>query len=672
MNAALLEGALRAHRVGNFTEAARLYTAILNADPSHFDALYSFGFLRFQTGEFEASEHLLGRAARINPGAPDLWFTRGCVFLRLRRESDALDAFDKALVLRPGFVEAALNRGALLLALKRADEALASFDTALASQPGMAQGWNNRGNALAELGRFAESVESYDRALALHPGLTEALINRGTASLALQRASEALADYERAAAAQPHNAEALAGRANALFELKRFEEAAETYRRVLAIAPDYPYALGHLAFCRAYCCDWREAEAHRAQLAAGIAAGARIVTPFQSLALVPAPEAQRRAAEIWTADKYPPSPAPPAQGLRYGHDRVRLAYLSADFGEHAVATLMAGVFAHHDRTRFETFAFSFAKTAPLQSAFEHFSDVSGETDAAIAGMLRTHEIDIAVDLMGFTGESRLGVFARKAAPVQVNYLGYAGTMGASYMDYLIADATVIPDDSGAHYSETVIRLPACFLPSDNRRAIAPKPTRTEAGLPEIGFVFCSFNNSYKFGAQSFAIWMRLLQAVDGAMLWLPQGNEAATRNLKREAEARGVAPDRLIFAPFAADASAHLARLSHADLFLDTFAYNAHSTASDALWAGVPLITCPGESFASRVAASALTAIGLPELIADSPESYEALALRLARDRDALAALRNRLARNRATQPLFDTARYTRNLEDAYFKMLAS
>ncbi len=678
MNDPLLQGAWRAHGAGDLAEAARLYGAILRANPSHSDALYSFGFLRFQNGEFEDAEQLLAKAARVNPRSADVWFTRGCVLIRLKRETEALDAFDRALALRPSFVEAALNRGALLLVLKRPEDALQSFDAALAANPTMHEAWNNRGNALAELGRPAEAVESYDRALALKPGFTETLVNRGTALLAAQRAEEARASYDEAAAANPGSAEAVAGTANALFELKRYEEAGEHYARALNFDPDYAYGIGHLAFCRLHCCDWRSLEDDKAQITAGLAAGKRVINPFQSLALLSSEEAQQQAAQIWVADKYPPYAQPLERGAQYRHDRVRLAYLSADFNDHAVSTLMAGVFEQHDRERFETFAISFARSESagrkrLEAAFAHFIDVSDMSDAEIAELLRAREIDIAVDLMGFTGECRPGIFARRPAPIQVNYLGFAGTMGAPYVDTIIADETVIPEHARRHYSERIVTLPACYLPADRTRKISqPKPSREEAGLPAKGFVFCSFNNSYKFTPTMFDIWMRLLRGVDGSVLWLPRSNPAAMRNLAREAENRGVPAERLVFAPFVGHADEHLARLALADLFLDALPYNAHATASDALWAGVPLVTCLGTTFAGRVAASALKALDLPELIAESPEAYEALALNFARDADALARVRGRLAANRETHALFDTARFTRDLEAAYLKLLAS
>jgi predicted O-linked N-acetylglucosamine transferase (SPINDLY family) len=370
-----------------------------------------------------------------------------------------------------------------------------------------------------------------------------------------------------------------------------------------------------------------------------------------------------------------PAYPPLWQGEVYAHDRLRVAYLSADFNEHPTAYLTAGLFECHDKSRFEITALSFGQNdnSPprrrLEAAFEHFIDVRDNSDQEIAALMRRSEIDITVDLMGFTKDNRLGVLARRAAPVQVNYLGYPGTIGAPYMDYILADATVIPEDQDAFYVERVVRLPATYQINDNRRAISQHtPTRSECGLPQNAFVFCCFNNPQKIAPEIFDIWMRLLRATEGSVLWLITGNAKVAANLRLEADKRGVAPGRLIFAPKASVAD-HLARHRLADLCLDTLPYNAHTTASDALWAGLPVLTCLGETFAGRVAASLLKAIGLDMLITRTLAEYEALALRLARDSAYLATLKDMLTRNRDASPLFDTQRATRHIETAYQTM---
>ena len=668
----MLQKAWRAQEAGNLAEAARLYGEVLRADPRQFDALLSLGFVYFQTARFEEAERLTSEAARINPRSAEAQFVRGCTLQRVGRSAEALDCFERAVAIRPGFVEALINRGALLIAEKRHADALKSFDAALAINPAMVEAWNNRGNVLSALGRHEDAVASYDKVLAARPGFVEALINRGTALIALRRFDDALTSYEHAVQSAPDRADALAGRANALFEMKDYERAADAYAAVLACDPDYAYASGNLAFSQLYCCDWR---ANRQSIARGVREGRRTASPFQAIAMLDAPGDLRLCAELWSTEKHPRAPAALWQGEVYGHDRIRVAYLSADFNGHAVATLMAGVWEQHDKTRFETSAVSFVNDdggtmrARIGKAFDRVIDVAGRSDAEIAALIRRMEIDVAVDLMGYTGECRPGIFALGPAPVQVNFLGFPGTTGANYIDCILADRIVIPEDEQRHYSERVVYLPDSYLPTDSTRPIGTPLTRSQAGLPEDGFVFCSFNNSYKFSPEMFDVWMRLLGAVEESVLWLPHMNAAAMRNLREHAAKRAVETERLIFAPFLRDAEDHLARLSLADLFLDTQPYNAHSTAVDTLWAGVPVLTVRGTAFAGRVAASALSAAGLDEMIVSSIPEYENLALRLAREPRAMADLKSKLARTRETCALFDTARYTRNLEAAYASM---
>ncbi len=671
----LLQRAARARDAGDLAEAARIYAEILRAEPRNFEALLSLGFVHFRAGHVEDAEHLCGEAARINPRSADAFFMRGCALQRLNRNPEALGCFESAIAIRPGFVEALVNRGALLMAEKRQADALKSFDAALKINPAMTEAWNNRGNALSELGRHQDAVESYDKVLAVRHDAVETWINRGTALIALRRLDEALTSYERAARLSPERADALAGCANALFEAKDYERAATSYAAVLARDPAYPYARGNLAYSRLHCCDWSALEADRADIARGLRNGQRVVSPFQAIALFDTPADLKCCAALWNADKYPPAPAL-WRGERYDHAKIRIAYLSADFNGHAVATLLAGVCEQHDKTRFETTAISYvdsdggAMRRRLERAFDRGVDVAGESDADIAALIRRSEIDIAVDLMGYTGECRPGIFALRPAPVQVNFLGFPGTMGAEYFDYIIADPIVIPEEDKQHYSESVVQLPHSYLPTDSTRRISERrPTRAEAGLPERGFVFCSFNNSYKVTPEMFGVWMTLLAAAEDSVLWLPQMNAAAVRNLRAEAARRGLSDRRLVFAPFVREDADHLARLGLADLFIDTLPYNAHSTAVDALWAGVPVLTVQGTAFAGRVAASVLNAAGLPELIAPSFDAYEAVALKLAREPEMLAGLRSKLERNRDACALFDTARYTRDLEAAYARM---
>jgi protein O-GlcNAc transferase len=384
---------------------------------------------------------------------------------------------------------------------------------------------------------------------------------------------------------------------------------------------------------------------------------------------------QLQCSKLWTANVYPPAAEPASQSARAAHDRIRLGYFSADFHGHATSYLMAELFEVHDRARFDVTAFSFGPEDDgdvrqrLAASFERFIDVRNETDHAVAALARKLEIDIAVDLKGFTVDGRTGIFARRAAPIQVGYLGFPGSMGADYFDYLVADRVVIPPAERQFFSEKIVYLPDSYQVNDRKRPIAGRtPTRAQAGLPENGFVFCCFNNNHKITPAMFACWMRLLARVEGSVLWLLEDNAVAAANLLREAAARAIDPQRLVFAG-RMPLPEHLARHRLADLFLDTLPYNAHTTASDALWAGLPLVTCLGDTFAGRVAASLVNAVRLPELVAATPQAYEHLALELARDPEKLAAIKRKLARHRLTTPLFDTVRFARHIEAAFMAM---
>jgi len=671
-----LQGAWRAHQSGNLAEAARLYGDVLSRDPAQFDALYGLGVLHYQRGEFAEAERTLKRASERGPNAAEPWFTLGCALNRMGREGEALAAFDRALGLRPGYVEALINKGGVLMAQRRHDEALASFDAALALNSAFAEGWNNRGNALCELGRFEEAVASYGRVLELRGGAPQALVNKGTALIALKRYGEALTSYTEALRADPGAVAARNGMANTFYYMKRYEDSAREYAGALRLDPDLAYGRGNLAFAKLHACDWRNLDEERAGIVAGLAARKHVVNPFQALALLDSEQDHLRAATLWMEDKYPGAARESWRGNPYKHTKIRIAYLSADFNEHAVATLMAGVFEHHDKDRFEAVAVSLAgetnspMRARLTRAFDRFVDVEGKTDAEIAGFLRAAEADIAIDLMGFTGGCRPGILGTRPAPVQVSYLGFPGTMAARNIDYIVADRIVIPEGAANYYTEVPAYLADCCLPNDSTRPKGEaRPARQDAGLPERGAVFASFNNSYKFSPTVFGVWMRILRSVPESVLWLAEPNAAAARNLRREAEARGVAPGRIVFAPFVTRAEDHLARLALADLFLDTLPYNAHSTACDALWAGLPVLSCPGSAFAGRVGASLLNAVGMPELIATSLEDYEKRAVSLARDPSGFAALKAKLMANARSSPLFDTALFTRRLEEAFTRM---
>jgi protein O-GlcNAc transferase len=662
---------------GHSDAALSSFDRALALEPNLPEALANRSALLYALGRPRPALAGYDRLIALRPDQAAAHYGRAIVLQALERWEAALGAFDRALALQPNLVEALANRGAVLRALGRPEAALDSYDRVLALRPDFPEVLNNRGSVLLDLRRPAEAVASYDRALALQPGQAEILNNRGNALLDAGSAEAAVASYGEALRLRPHYPEALNNRASVLRSLARYEAAAEDYRRLQEIAPDFAYTAGDLLAARRALCDWNGDEAALAGLEPAIGAGRRAIHPFNCLAISDSPGDQRRCAEIYAADKTPRQSPIRKRSARYGHDRIRLAYLSADFHDHATAHLMAELFETHDRTRFETVALSFGpdRTSPmrtrLEAGFSRFIDIRDTSDRAAAQLLKDMEIDIAVDLKGYTGGSRPGILAFRPAPVQVNYLGFPGTMGADHIDYILADRFIIPAEQERFYSENVVCLPECYQPNDSKRIIAEvTPTRAQAGLPETGFVFCSFNSNYKITPQIFDLWMRLLRQVEGSVLWLLGGSAAAIRNLRREAGARGVDPERLVFAPRLPPPE-HLARHRLADLFLDTLPCNAHTTASDALWAGLPVLTCPGAGFAARVAGSLVQAAGLPELIAPDLDAYAALALGLARDPDRLAAIKAKLAGNRTTVPLFDIGLLRRHIERAYETMWA-
>ena len=696
-------------QAGDAAAAVRHLTAAIAVNPQSAEAHVHLAHARMAAGETEAALGLYDQALALRQEYPEALYSRGNALQALQRHAEAVQCYDRALALAPDRLEILTNRGNALHDLKRFDEALADYDRALALRPDAALLHNNRGNTLRELRRYAEALVEFDRALALDAEHLDARINRGNVLQDLRRHQEALAEFDRALAANPRVAMLHSLRAGALHDLNRYADAVESYQRamqlepanpetiyhyavtlrawnrheeaavaltrLLALAPDWKYAQGDLFHSRAHCCEWAGYASHADQLVQAVAEGRKADTPFSFLAVTASAAAQRDCAEAFAAENYPASATPLWTGVPYAHDRIRVAYVSADFREHPVSRLMAGVFERHDRRRFEICGFSLRPddgspaSRRVRAALGSVVDVTGKTDAEIAASLRDAQIDIAVDLTGYTFGYRTAVFADRPAPVQVNYLGFPGTMGAPYMDYLIADAVVVPPGQEAHYAEKIVYLPECFQANDDRRGVgAMRPTRSAVGLPGSGFVFCCFNNSYKITPSLFERWLRLLQAVPGSVLWLFASRPVMVQNLRAEARRRGADPGRLVFAeglPYAD----YLARMQLADLFLDTSPFNSETTASDALWAGLPVLTCVGTTFAGRVAASLLNAIGLPELITHSLPEYEALALELATNRKRLAEIRSRLAKNRDTYPLFDTDRFRRHIEAAYTTM---
>jgi protein O-GlcNAc transferase len=661
---------------GRLDDAMIRFQRALLLKPDYAEAHNGLGAALSLQGKITEARACYERALALKPDFVDALHNLGNAFCDLGQPTQAIASFDKALAIEPAHIEALNNRGNALQRLKRPAEALASFERALAIKPDYPDALNNRGLALRDLQRPAEeALASFDRALAIRPDFAEALNNRGNALQDLQQYAPALASYDGALTIKPEYGDALYNRGSALRRLNRFAEALASFDQALAIIPDHPHAFSEAAEAALAMCNWSRTAMIAGELATHIARQKSIVSPFFALGYGCDPSLQLECARRFIEDKLPVRPQPLWKGAIRHHDKIRISYLSADFHRHATAFLTAGLFELHDRARFEVIGMSFGPDEQgdmrtrLMSAFDEFHDVRSKSDLDIAKHLNELHVDIAIDLKGYTYGARFGIFAHRPAPIQVSYLGYPGTMGADFIDYLIADETVLPFDQQPYYTEKIVHLPDCYQVNDSKREIpARTPARRGAGLPEEGFVFCCFNNNYKITPPVFDVWMRLLAAVGGSVLWLFQDNGDAPESLRREAAARGIDPARLVFAP-RVGAEEHLARHRLADLFLDTLPYNAHTTASDALWAGLPVLTCRGASFAGRVAASLLYAAGLPELAAGDLGEYEALALRLATDAALLRGYRHRLEQNRATCPLFDTDRFRRHIEEAYTTM---
>lgn len=602
-----LGDALIALNSGNHAEAERLLRRTIEHDPRHVGALNLIAALLMALGRFEEAETHSAQAVSLDQRSDASFYNYGLILKRLNKPNQALEAFSKALSLNPN----------------------------------VPQSWNNRGTVFNDLKQHESAVADFDKAIALDQRYAEAYSNKG----------------------------------NSLFQLKRFEEAAATYQGALALNPALEYVDGMRVLAKATICDWRDYDADRTRLIRSIDTGVVGCEPFISLSFSDSPDAQSRCARTWAARKSSALPLLETRPRAQQRDKIHIGYLSADLREHPVAQLAAGLFESHDKSRFRTTAISAAAddqsetSRRVRGTFDELINAEQLTDEQAAELIRSKEIDILVDLTGLTGGSRIGISARRPAPIQVSYLGYPGTMGSAQVDYIMADRVVIPPEHRQFYAEKIVTLPHSYQVNDRKRRISERRfSREELGLPSGGFAFCCFNNAFKITPAQFDLWMSMLKRVDGSVLWLLESSEAAASNLKREAELRGLDPARLVFAPRMPLAD-HLARHRAADLFLDTLPYNAHTTASDALWAGLPVLTQIGNTFAGRVAASLLHAVGMPELIVTSPEQYQALAIELACNPARLSAIKDQLASRRLTAPLFDTGLAVRHIERAYEHM---
>jgi predicted O-linked N-acetylglucosamine transferase (SPINDLY family) len=691
-----------------YRAAIESFERALALKPDYAAAWNNRGAALRELGELEAALFSCERAIAVKPDHADAHNNLGAVLHRLERHDEALASCDRALELKPDHAAAHNNRGGVLHALQRPEQALSCYDRALALVPHWAEAHCNRGVALNDLERYEDALESFAHAISIAPRHLPAYHNRAVTLRLLRRFDEALANLDIALAMNPRFADAHFSRGVVMHDLMRLYDAlecydralflgrreADTYRnrgivmdalghseeavtsheRAVALDPNGKFLRGACCHARMRVCDWSRFENDRDAIAAGIERGEPVISPFALLSLVDSPSLQRKCAEIWVREQCAPRVQLASLPQYPRREKIRIGYFSADFRNHAVAALAAELFELHDRSRFELTAFSLGPDTRdelrtrVETAFDRFLPVRGKSDHDIAALARQLQIDIAIDLGGYTQDARSRILALRAAPIQASYLGYLGTMGGQFMDYLIADPVLVPPESRMHYAERIAYLPS-YQVNDSKR---PRPessfARAELGLPPSGFVFCCFNGSHKITPECFSSWMRILAATPDSVLFLLASSETVRVHLRCEARARGIDPERLIFGgplPF----GRYLARYQAADLFLDTTPYNAGTTASDALWAGLPVLTYPGESFSARMAASLLTAAGLPELIATNHSDYERLAVELAADRHRLAALKSRMASKLEQNPLFDASAITRNLEGLYERM---
>jgi len=630
-----LQQALRLHQQGQLTQAKTVYESILKIDPRQSDVLHLLGVIALQSRDYPMAARLMAKAIAIAPRIATYHSNQGLALKGLGQLDAALTSLDQAIRIQPQYPDALSNRGLVLQELLRPAEAIDSYTLALKQMPGLSSAYYNRGNAYQDLRQLSSAVADYDMAIMLNPDYAQAHFNRG----------------------------------NALRELKRLDEAVASYDHAYRLAPYLPYLQGMRLNTRMMMCDWLNFEADLRELIDGL--DRQSSSSFSVIALTDSLQVQKKAAENWIHAKYPANPVLGPIAPRSPNGKIRIGYFSADFHAHPVMYLMAELFELHDKDQFELIAFSYdthpedAMRLRVQKAFDQFIDVQSQTDLQIAELARSLEIDIAVDLGGHTQNSRVGIFAYRTAPVQVSYIGYLGTMGADYYDYLLADETIIPLESQHHYSEKIAYLP-CYQVNDSQRQISDRQfSRSELGLPEEGFVYCCFNNNFKILPATLDSWVRILQAVPGSVLFLYAENKWAQENLQREVRQRGLAPERLVFGQHLTRED-YLARYKVADLFLDTFPYNAGTTASDALWAGLPVLTCMGESFASRVAASLLTAMRMPELITTPHFAYETTAIELGMNPVRCAELRLRVSFGIKKSILMDSKNFASQIESFF------
>ena len=603
-------------------------------------------------------------------------FNEALALFKKGQLNEAKNLCSQILKDQPDNLDALHFLGNILFTLGKIDAAVESYERVIKLNPNHAQAYNNLGSALHQLNKNDAALESYEKAIKLKQDYADVHYNKGNLLYELGKKNAALESYDLAIKYKPNHSEAYNNRGNILLELNKNDAALESYKKALKIRPDFESLIGTIVHTKLKLCDWSTLDEDLEDIEDKIFKFKKVSNPFFLLSTKDSPKIHRLAAEKWS-ESYISSSNDVFDFFKKKetHKKIRIGYYSADFYNHAMGQLLVNLFELHDKTKFEIFGFYFGPDVEdkintrISNSFDQFINVKLKSEKEISKLSRDLKIDIAIDLMGYTQNNRFKIFFERCAPLQVSYLGYPGTTGASCIDYLIADKVLIPQDSQQHYSEKIIYLPNTYQANESVKKISEKIfTKEELGLPKNDFVFCCFNQNYKILPKTFSIWMEILKKVSGSVLWLLDTDLVACKNLKEEAFKRGIDSKRIIFAN-RLPLSEHLARHKVADLFIDTFPYTAHTTCSDSLRAGLPVLTLQGESFASRVSSSLLEVVGLKELIATTQKEYEDKALEIANDSSLLKKIKKKLEISKNKSPLFNAKIFTRYIEQAYLEI---
>ena len=671
------KSAVSLYESGQLSKSKKVCVKILKTNPNHFDSLRLLSIIEYLKKNYQEAHKLINSAIKINSNNAMVYNDKGTILINLKKLEDALKNFDKAIKIKSDYADAYYSRGNVLKDLNRLDQALESFKKVIKINPQDFEAHNNCGNLFFGLKKFNSALVSFDNAIKLNSDYADAHYNRGNVLSELRELEAAVASYDKAIKINPNQADTHKNRGNVLSELRQFDLALESYQRSYAIDPEKDFLFETLFHTRNHLSDWKLLENNKKILKNQILKNNKAPSPFVILSIYDSPSLQKTSAEAYVKKKFTTNDLLEPVINKKQNKKIRIGYYSADFREHEMSSLLINLFELHNKSKFEIYGFSFIPGkgdkmhSRISNTFDKFIDVKLKNEKEIAQLSRDHNIDIAVDLMAFTQHHRFGIFVERCAPIQVNFLGYPGTTGADCIDYIIADKFLIPKESQKYYSEKIVYMPNTYQPNDSKRKISDKVfTKEELGLPKEGFVFCCFNKNYKITPNVFDIWMKILKRVKDSVIciFLEDFNPIAKKNLKEEAKRRNIDSNRIIFIK-GIPLSEHLARHKAFDLFIDTFPYTAHTTGSDALWSGLPVLTRIGDSFASRVTGSLSKALELQELITNTEKEYEDLAVELATNPKRLEEIKTKLENNRLAKPLFNTELYTRNIESAFIKM---